>query len=257
MLNSGDQFLVNLFLLILPGAIFLLTVVLISYFYFRRFKRLIGRYRMQKMEEVENERKRIANDLHDFVGSKLLIIKSELHESLQASQNPKEHSTIAQGISDLNKFHDELRYLVEYIYPKELMTNNIEEGIRRLAEDMSNTHTKIMLDIEFENVLSQNSVHQLYRLLQEKISNIIAHQKPPNIFISLCDNKEDDEVMLSLSYKTNNIPIHSRGKSGKRMMGRGLSIIQERLKVLRARVHEEYTDGFYKEFIVFPIHKNK
>jgi len=255
MLNSGDLLLVEIFFLLLPGILILAAFLLIAYFYVRRFNRVVRRYKIHKLEEVENERKRIANDLHDFVASKLLKIKSELHDSLDNAREPLVHNHIAQGISDLNRFHDDLRYLVEYIYPKELMSGNIKEGFLRLAAEMSTSATEIIMDIEFENQHAQQSMHQLYRLMQEKISNIAAYVKPPKIFISLFENTDDNEILLSISY-----PIQHTGKNGTLKSGRegrGISTIRERLNLLKARVQTEYADGFYKENIIFSIHQNK
>jgi signal transduction histidine kinase len=251
MLNSGDQVLINIFYLLLPGLIILITVILVSFFYFKRLKRLIWRYRMQKMEEVETERKRIANDLHDYVGGKLIMIKSELHKSMQASQNPNRESIITQSISDLNKFHDELRHLVEYIYPKELMSGNIKEGFLRLASEMSSSTTEIIMDIELENQLPKDKTHQLYRLIQEKIANIVVHEKPPKVFIGLFENTNANEVMLSISYENKNPEKSIFKKTIKSGSGRGLFIIDERLKLLKARRKTQFNEGFFQETIIF------
>jgi signal transduction histidine kinase len=253
MLNSGDQVLINIFYLLLPGLIILITVILVSFFYFKRLKRLIWRYRMQKMEEVETERKRIANDLHDYVGGKLIMIKSELHKSMQASQNPNRESIITQCISDLNKFHDELRHLVEYIYPKELMSGNIKEGFLRLASEMSSSTTEIIMDIELENQLPKDKTHQLYRLIQEKIANIVVHEKPPKVFIGLFENTNANEVMLSISYENKNPEKSIFKKTIKSGSGRGLFIIDERLKLLKARRKTQFNEGFFQETIIFKI----
>lgn len=255
MLNCGDLLLSEIFFLLLPGAMMLSGTLLISYFYIKRYKRIFRRYKIRELEKIETERKRIANDLHDFVAGKLLKIKSELHDSLKKSGEPVMYSHISLGISDLNRFHDDLRYLVEYIYPKELMSGNIKQGFLRLASDMSTSATEIIMDIEFENQHSQESMHQLYRLMQEKISNIASHAKPPKIFIGLFENTDDNEVLISISYQN-----ETEGKSRTRKTpreGRGVSTIRERLNLLKARVQTEYKDGFYKESIIFPIHRNK
>lgn len=253
MLNSGDLLLVEIFFLLLPGIIILVAFLLISYFYARRFSRVMRRYKIQKLEEVENERKRIANDLHDFVAGKLIKIKSELHESLNAASEPLVYKNISQGISDLNKFHDDLRHLVEYIYPKELISGNIKQGFIRLAAEMSNADTEIIMDIEFEHQLPRDKMHQLYRLIQEKIANILVYEKPPKIFIGLFENSEDNEVLLNISYPGTSRQKAKSTTSKRTLNGRGKFIINERLKVLKARVERKYQEEFYEESIIFSI----
>ena len=254
MSNSGDLLLTEIFFLLLPALMLLAAMILISYFYLRRFNKTIRRYKIQKLEEVENERKRIANDLHDFVAGKLIMIKSELNESLETSDDPRVFKNISQGITDLNKFHNELRYLVEYIYPKELLSGNISQSLTQLADDMSNANTRILMDVELECQLPKAITHQLYRLLQEKIANILVHEQPPKIFIGLFENEEDQEVSLSISYNASQTGKPIISQSNRKRGGRGKPIIDERLKVLKARHHAVHTDGFFKETILFPIH---
>ncbi len=253
MSNSGDLLLTEIFYLLFPGVLFLATVLIIAYFYLKRFNKIIRRYKIQKLNEVENERKRIANDLHDFVASKLLKIKNELDDSLKASKDPLVYKNIAQGILDLNKFHDELRYLVEYIYPKELLSGSLKLSLIRLAEEMSNANTLILMDIEFKHQLPKEKMHQLYRLIQEKISNILVYEKPPKIFIGLFENTDDNEVLLSISYFSASKHKQAIPKSERVLKGRGMFVIQERQKLLNAKVNTEFNDGFLKESIIFPI----
>lgn len=252
MLNSGDQLLVEIFYLLLPGIILFVTVLLVTFFYVRRFNRIMRRYKIQKLAEIENERKRIANDLHDFVAGKLIKVKAELQDSLQSSTEPLVYKNIAQGITDLNKFHDELRHLVEYIYPKELLSGNFKQSLTLLAEEMSNATTVILMDIEMEHQLPKDKMHQLYRLLQEKIANIMAYDKPARIVIGLFENPKDQEVLLSISYDVSTPPNSYSRKTNQQRGGRGLKIMSERLKILKARIDYEYAAGFYKETILFP-----
>ncbi len=233
--------------------LFLATVLIITYFYLKRFNRIIRRYKSHKLEEVENERKRIANDLHDFVASKLIKIKIELDQSLNVSKDPVVFKNISQGIQDLDKFHDELRHLVEYIYPKELLSGSLKQSLNRLAEEMSNDNTLILMDIEFEYQLPREKMHHMYRLIQEKISNILAYDKPPKIFIGLFENLDDNEVHMSISYQSDTNKNRIFSKSKRFIKGRGTAIIYERLKLLKAKFQAELKDGHYIETIIFPI----
>lgn len=251
MSNFGDLLIVEIFYLILPAIAIFIALLFLGFFYLKRMKRVFHRYKIQKLEEVENERKRIANDLHDFVASKLIKIKLELYQSLKSTNNLDVHKSISERIEDLDKFHQELRYLVEYIYPKELLSGNMKQSFLNLGKELSNSTTEIIMDIEFEYQLSKEKMHQLYRLMQEKISNIIAHQHPPKIFIGLFENLEDQEVLFTLSYaadiNTDNLNIQ------KILSGRGLTIIKERLNVLKAKANTTFNEGFLNESIIFPI----
>lgn len=229
------------------------AILIVSYFRIKRLHLVLSRYRSKKLEELESERKRIANDLHDFVAGKLLKVKLELNESLESAQDPIVFKNLSQGIQDLNKFHDELRYLVEFIYPKELLSGNIKNVFQRLADDMSNAQTEIIIDIEFDNQIPTDKLHQLYRLLQEKITNIIVYENPSSIIIGLFENSDDHEVLLNISYNFNSQKQQKIVGGNIRKSGRGSSIIPERLKTLKAKTEITKTELTYKETIIFPI----
>jgi len=131
------------------------------------------------------------------------------------------------------------------------MSGNIKEGFLRLASEMSSTTTEIIMDIELENQLPKDKTHQLYRLIQEKIANIVVHEKPPKVFIGLFENTNANEVMLSISYENKNPEKSIFKKTIKSGSGRGLFIIDERLKLLKARRKTQFNEGFFQETIIF------
>lgn len=253
MLNSGDILLTELFYLLFPAMLIIVASLLITYFYIKRFKRVFFRYKLQKLEEVENERKRIANDLHDFAGGKLLKIKRELQVSLSSTNNPIVKNNIVEGLSDLNQFHNDIRHLVEYIYPKELLLGNIQESFIRLGNEMSNAFSTVIMDVEFFNQFPMEKAHQLFRLVQEKISNILVYQKPNEMYIGIYEDVEYNRVELTISFPKKCNKQHYYKNISKKHKGRGETIISERLKILTAKTECNETDTDYKERISFPI----
>jgi signal transduction histidine kinase len=253
MLNSGDILLRELFYLLFPAILIIATAFLITFFYIRRVKRVFYRYKLQKLEEVEKERKRIANDLHDFAGGKLLKIKRELQVSLSSTNNPVVINNIREGLTDLDQFHNDIRHLVEYIYPKELLSGNIQESFIRLGNEMSNAFSQVIMDVEFFQQLPIEKTHQLFRLVQEKISNILVYQKPNEIYIGIYEDFEDNRVELTLSYSKKSPQRNPLTQSPKNHKGRGEAIISERLKILNATTEYHETETDYKEKTTFPI----
>jgi signal transduction histidine kinase len=253
MLNSGDILLTDLFFLLLPVISIIITAFLITYFYIKRFRRVFYRYKIQKLEEVENERKRIANDLHDFAGGKLLKIKRELQLSLSATNNSVIKINIAEGLNQLDRFHDDIRHLVEYIYPKELLIGNIQASFISLGNEMSNSFSSVIMDVESFQQLPIEKAHHLFRLVQEKVSNIIVYQKPKEIYIGLYEDMEDNQVELSISFSKKFYNQNFDTHISRKYKGRGETIISERLKILNAKTAFNETETEYKETTIFPI----
>ena len=79
---SEDYFLINLAAIIIPAFILLISSIVISYLMLRRYSTAVKRLFQMNFNGVENERKRIANDIHDQIGFSLTQVRNTLHLSL-------------------------------------------------------------------------------------------------------------------------------------------------------------------------------
>ncbi len=253
MLNSGDILLTEIFYLLFPAFLITLTILGVAYLYLKRFNRILQRYKHQKIHESENERKRIANDLHDFVAIKLLNIKNQLQITLNSSQDESVKDSLKEGISALNQFHEELRFTVEFIYPRDFIIGKLDESFLRMGKEMSNSDTNIIMDVEFVNELSKDKAHQLYRYLQESLANIISHRKVEKIYIGIFEDEEENHVELSISYPKSHPQEIKSTKNLLKYPGRGTTILSERLKILKAKEIIKESNDSYKLTLLFPI----
>jgi len=246
---SEDYFLINLAAIIIPAVILLISSVVISYLLLRRYSIAIKRLYQMNFNGVENERKRIANDIHDQIGFSLTQVRNALHEAstLQTNQRAIDELTNAQLI--IGDLHFSLRSLVENIYPRELLVENWKNSFKGLANVMSIGKYHIELDIEIELELSQKQIHQMFRLSQEMLSNIINHSKA--IWITFQIYNDNKSVILHFNYRVKDntnqiIKINSQN-------GRGSFIIDERMRILNAKFHKYEEDGYQNELIIFNI----
>ncbi len=241
-------------IVIIPTMIIIMVVVL--FFKILLFQRRIELTHQRKREflQLEKERKRIANDLHDYVANKLIKIQQDLDNSFQKIQDQNLLRSIHNSINDIGNFHDELRYVVEYIYPRELMKQNLKGSFEMLASEMSNGDTKVLCDIDFPLQLTDYQNHQLFRITQEKLSNIIRHIKPRTVAISLYQ-ESDKYGVLAISYE---FVGDLNQKSANRLLGkggRGTYVIKERMKVLKATNSWIHEGGLFQELTRFQIDK--
>ncbi len=153
-------------------------------------KILQEKFSQELLVSQEGERRRISKDLHDGIGQQLLVIKNML---------------IASGDEDTKKMVDytieEIRTISKDLHPFQLqelgITKAIEHTINLIDE---NTTLFISAEIDnIDNVFSKEDEVNIYRIIQESLSNILKHAHAEagkvsvkkftnNIIISIRDN---------------------------------------------------------------------
>ncbi|AFL80932.1 histidine kinase [Aequorivita sublithincola DSM 14238] len=158
--------------------------------YLKNHKILQEKFSQKLLISQENERRRISKDLHDGIGQQLLVIKNKLMTS---------------GDNDTKKMVDntieEVRAISRDLHPFQLqelgITKAIENTINLIDE---NTVLFISAEIDnIDNVFSKEDEVNIYRIIQESLSNILKHAQAEagkvsvkrftnTIFISIRDN---------------------------------------------------------------------
>lgn len=123
------------------------------------------------IEGQEKERERIARDLHDGVGQianmiKLSVKKGDTGESL---------------VEMIDQFLDEMRKVTEGLLPSRIIDFPIDVCIKKIV-DQANSSSDINFDFQYSDVPELDIKHKvnLYRIVQENLSNIIKHSKAQN-----------------------------------------------------------------------------
>lgn len=158
----------------------------------------------QLLTAQENERKRIALELHDTVAQSLVTIKFTLAQKLKQMGNPALPDGISiESVIDLVQANiTEVRRLMTALRPSLLDDLGILATINWHCREFQS----IYQDIEIEKYLTidENDVpHDLkiviFRILQEAMNNVAKHSQASNILLFL--NREDG--ILELSVKDN------------------------------------------------------
>ncbi len=138
----------------------------------------------------EQERMRISKDLHDGIGQQLLVIKNKLVSTGDQEALEMVDNTI-----------EEVRNISRDLHPFALQELGITKAIEHtLTQIDENTTLFISSEIDnIDNIFSPEEEVNIYRIVQESLSNIIKHAKakaskvlvkkyPHNITISIKDN---------------------------------------------------------------------
>ena len=178
----------NRTILLLGTIIFILCSFVFIYYLIDKQKKLRKideekkYFTNQLFYKIEEERKRIATDLHDSISCDLLELKT--------MDNFKKDGKILEIINNLRQIS---RNLHPSMFERLRLKSSIEDLVIKLQD---NQDFFISADIEYNNSLEVNVELQLYRIVQETLNNIIKHSQAKAVLIVLKENK--DSIVLEI-----------------------------------------------------------
>ncbi len=230
--TSGDIFLFRLSVILLPAFCLLVFSFAISWIIIRRYQKALRRLYQMNFQGVEFERKRIANDLHDYIGYTVASMKCSLGEIVDdLSIHGDAKIPVGKSLNLLTDFHTEIRHLIESIYPRDLMDNNWRSSFQRLADGISFGGKQVELFIEVASELKLEQLHHLYRLTQEILANIFLHANVDIVTVQIYE--DEGFLQITFTYKGK-----MKKTFGLMKPGRGSYIINERLRILKGSLCE-------------------
>jgi signal transduction histidine kinase len=186
------------------GLTFLIVYPRISKF---RYEKLLQQnFAGQLIEEQENDRKRIAAELHDGIGQSLLIIKNRAFigekntEKETAAENKIESAReqFAEISESATEALEQVREIAYYLRPSQLerlgLTSAIEEMIERVA-DPSGIDFEVEIP-ELDGVFSKQDEINFYRIVQESLNNIIKHSGANLAKIRITNDNGNVELII-------------------------------------------------------------
>ncbi|NLE08300.1 MAG: PAS domain S-box protein [Dehalococcoidales bacterium] len=158
----------------------------------KRLEENIRFYSQAIMKAQEDERKRIARELHDDSSSSMLY----LIQRLDALETACPESNLKQDLENLRvqavDALDSLRRCAQELRPRILDDLGLVAAIEWIAEDMEKSHG-IETDVKTngqERTLPQEHQLMLFRITQEALSNIRRHAKATKVRVTIDFGKE-------------------------------------------------------------------
>lgn len=176
----------------------------------------------------ENERSRIASELHDGIGGSLSAIKLKLSKIAEEDENEK----IEKVIKNVDVLYHDVRSISHNLITPQLKNSIFIEVINNLVNDIKEaTSLEITLEYLEEdkiNLLSEEIQVTVYRMIQELLKNSIAHSNGTKIEINV--TKFEHEL---------NLVIEDNGAgfdTSKKKLGIGLRNLEARTKALGGKL---------------------
>jgi len=225
------------------GGIGLLAVFVILYLFrtkqFVRGKQYLqAAYSRNLIKGQEEERTRLARDLHDSVGQKLMLLTKKAKDC-----NHSDIDMLAQNTLE------ELRSISKGLHPVTLERIGITAAVESMVTEID-AHTDIFFTQEIDNIddlLPKNSVLHVYRIIQESLNNMVKHSEAKSASVAIINNIETIEVVIKDNGK--GFDFLKTLRTNKNL---GMKTLMERSKIIDAkfRIYTEPTRGTIVELVI-------
>jgi len=184
----------------------------------------------------EAERKKLGEELHDNITQLLSVIKLYIEN---AKSDPENQGELLNKSSEyLLQVIGEIKALSRSLVPPMIHDTGLINAIEEMAKHVHEA-SKINIDIDAknfnENILSESRKLLLYRVIQEKINNVMTHSGATEISIRLRSAGKHIETVIKDN--GNGFDV-SNTKAGM-----GLNNIRNRVESVNGRINLESTPG--------------
>lgn len=200
----------------------------------------------------EQERKRIATELHDGMGSMLSTLKlnAETIEIDEKQLSEKERIAYKNVIELIDKACVELRNISHNMIPTGMEQFGLIQSLHSIIKNINNSgKTNFNFDTyNLNNRFNRELELSLYRIALELINNIIRHSKAKNATIQLIKNDDNITLMVEddgIGFNVNTI-----------VEGMGLHNIKSRVDVFNGKITIDTQPNRGSTFIIeIPIYE--
>ena len=193
------------------------------------------------IETQEQERRRIASDLHDNVGASLGAVKMMLNQIAVNSENEKE--VIEECKDIIQRTAESTRQISYNLLPPSLERLGLVKVIERLAKNLNTPDFKMEVLADANLSFNQEQQLALFRITQELLANTLKYAKASVVKIEL--SKKEHRFIFD--YTDNGI-----GFKAEDAKGLGLKNIATRVEMIQGN-HRFYSEPNVRSGIVIDI----
>lgn len=189
------------------------------------------------LQNTEDERKRIATDLHDGVNHELLTLKNQVNNGKKIESN------------EIEKVINEVRQVSRDLYPAMFDNIGLVASIEALCERMTEAGLFTTCDINYTLKLSKRNELQLYRIIQEALNNTLKHAKADAAKVTI-DTVGSE---LQVEIKDNGIGFDTHDKMNN-ASSFGIQSLMQRARAIGGKSTIESNEQGTKLILKTPIH---
>jgi PAS domain S-box-containing protein len=182
----------------------------------------------------EDERRRIAGELHDSIGQTLVAIRLSLDKKLQqmGTEVAPPGVSIEQVRALVHNAIEEVQNIQTDLQPSILVNLGILASINRFCRDFQTVHSAIRIEKHIN--IEEEEVPELlktvtYRVLQEAMSNAAKHSRADLVELSF--GKAEDSIELVIKDNGQGFEVDEAFTAGKGTTGFGIPSMRRRTEL--------------------------
>lgn len=202
---------------------------------------------------MQEERTRVARDLHDTVKQKMFALQMQLSSAKQVTQQDPAMTFIVQALQLVRDSQEDLKSIIYALRPISLEQKGLIQSIRDyLLQWQLRTGIIVQVYLDEPQEMSNNLEDTLYNIFQELMANIERHAQAKNVTVNL--SIITSEIVLTIEDDGIGFDEESTEKEGVNA-STGLQNIRERLDEQNGRltVTNNPDQGARMQVIVHPI----
>ena len=191
------------------------------------------------MRAQEEERKRIARELHDDFGQRLALVRIDFEVAMQEYLSPDcgIQSRIQSILAEIDELSTDIQHLSHTLHSGKLEYMGLKPALKDLCGQVERqNHIAVALHADdLTNPVSKEIELCLYRVVQEALHNIVKHSCASRAVVKLF---EDDPLLR--------MEISDNGKGfieAETSQGLGLASMRERLSIVQGELQVRSTPG--------------
>jgi signal transduction histidine kinase len=200
----------------------------------------LRRLSMSLMSSQDEERRRIARQLHDGLGQDLTAAKIMLHEVLQQEDSNGSNKGSRESVREVSDMIDtmlrQVRNISYLLHPPLLDEVGLRSALGWYLEGLTK-RGGIQTSLETHPAdfprLAPEVETALFRIVQEALTNVFRHAQASNVWVSLAEQKKE----VSVTVRDNGVGVlgqTAQFREGK--TGVGIASMQQRAKELGGEI---------------------
>jgi PAS domain S-box-containing protein len=200
---------------------------------------------LRLLQTIEEERQRVARELHDDVGQALATV-GVLLDAIEMGPPAVPESvrpSLAKTRATIATITESLARIVREYHPAELLGLGLEDTLRAHARHFAERHQlALRLATEpVEGVLAPEQELHVYRVVQEALANVARHARARSIDVAL--TREAERLVVRVRDDGAGIVEGGAADAAEASMGIGLATMRERATLLQGELFVESGDG--------------
>jgi signal transduction histidine kinase len=189
----------------------------------------------QLLTAQENERRRVALDIHDNVSQTLVAMKFRiehaLNESVDNKSTPSELSRLV--VPAVQETIEAVRNIYMRLRPSMLDDLGLAATLTWLRRDFQDTHPDIDTRIDVavtDSEITDNQKIVIYRVVQEALENVARHSKADQVRVSL--DRNNNSLQLTVQDNGTGFRLEEVMSVDDSLRGMGLTGMRERIELI-------------------------